>query len=89
MRATPARAETSDSNQRDMNSLHAASMLSFGTRVRSLALDEQDETLAEPPTEREPRRRIAQPADGKLRPDSLPTVRQPPKEGRPNPPVAW
>jgi hypothetical protein len=39
-------------------------------------------------TEREPHRRIAQPADDKLRLDSPPTVRQPPKEGRPDPPVA-
>jgi hypothetical protein len=44
--------------------------------------------LAKLLTEREPRRRIAQPAEGKLNCDSLPTVRQPPKEGRLNPPVA-
>jgi hypothetical protein len=44
--------------------------------------------LAKTATEREPRRRIAQPADDEPGRDSSPTVRQPPKEGRPNPPAA-
>jgi hypothetical protein len=88
MQATLARAGPSDSGGRRLLRFMQHLCSALETRARSLAFEEQAETLAELPTEREPRRRIAQPADGKLRMDSPPTVRQPPKEGRPNPTVA-